>query len=62
MKGHVVWFAIMVGVGDVMDCADGHCHLTDGIDDRQVDDSSEERDSALRSTERKLEIVPARGK
>lgn len=51
MKGHVVRFAIMVGVGDVMDGANRHRHLTDGVDNGQVDDSpAEEGDSAERRT------------
>lgn len=51
MKGHVVRFAIMVGVGDVMDGANRHRHLTDGVDNGQVDDSPEEEgDSAERRT------------
>lgn len=55
MKGHVVWFAVMVCVGDVMDGADRHRHLTDGVDDGQVDDSPEqEGDSAERRTGRNL--------
>lgn len=62
VKGHVVWFAIMVCVGDVMDCANSHRHLTDGVDDGQVDDSPEEGDSAERSLERKLVKVPANHK
>lgn len=48
MKGHVVWFAIVICVGDVMDCAYSHRHLTDGVDDGEVDDSPEEEDSAER--------------
>lgn len=51
MKGHVVRFAIMIGVGDVMDGANRHRHLTDGVDNGQVDDSPEEEgDSAERTT------------
>lgn len=60
MKGHVVWLAIVVCVGDVMDSANGHRHLTNGIDDGQVDDSPEEEgDCAERRTERKLAKAPA---
>lgn len=63
MEGHVVGFAIVVGVGDVMDGANSHGHLTDGIDDGQVDDSPEEEgDSAERRTERKLAKAPANHK
>lgn len=41
----------MVGVGDVMDGANRHRHLTDGVDDGQIDDSPEEEgDSAERRT------------
>lgn len=51
MKGHVVRFAIMVGVGDVVDGANRHRQLTDGVDNGQVDDSPEEEgDSAERRT------------
>lgn len=51
MKGHVVRFAVMVGVGDVMDGANRHRHLTNGVDDGKVDDSPEEEtDSAERTT------------
>lgn len=53
----------MVCVGDVMDCANSHRHLTDGVDDGQVDDSPEEEgDSGERSLERKLVKVPANHK
>lgn len=53
----------MVCVGDVMDCTYSHRHLTDGVDNGQVDDSPEEEgDSAERSAERKLVKVPTNHK
>lgn len=53
----------MVCVGDVMDCANSHRHLTDGVDNGQVDDSPvKEGDSSERSTGRKLVIVTANHK
>lgn len=42
MKGHVVWGAVFVRIGDVMDCTDSHRYLADRIDNRQVDDCPEE--------------------
>lgn len=58
VKGHVVRFAIVVGVGDVVDGANSHRHLADGVDDGQVNDSPEEEgDSAERSTERLVKVA-----
>lgn len=58
VKSHVVRFAIMVGVSDVVDGANSHRHLANGIDDGQVNDSPEkEGDSAEASTERLIKVA-----
>lgn len=40
MHCHIVWCAVSVFVGDVMNCTDCHGDLTNGIHDGQVDDGS----------------------
>lgn len=50
MKGHVVWGAVFVCVGDVMDCTDSHRYLADRVDNRQVDDCPEEEAKRQRNS------------
>lgn len=52
----------MVGVGDVMDCTDSHRHLTDGVDDGQVDDGPEEEGNSAETCAEQLIKVPAKNK